>query len=195
MSILTANYWNKRYNDDKTGWDLGTISPPLKAYFDQLEDKSLKILIPGAGNAHEALYLFRNGFKNTYVCDWAEKPIQRIQTLEPLFPTEQLICKDFFDLELQFDLIVEQTFFCAISPAKRSDYANKIAQLLHSKGKLVGLLFNKDFKFTGPPFAGDKAEYIDLFEKKFDIMTLEECNNSIESRAGFELFIKLELKK
>jgi len=41
-------YWTERYHEHKTGWDIGYISTPLKAYFDQLTNKNLKILIPGA---------------------------------------------------------------------------------------------------------------------------------------------------
>lgn len=59
---LSEFFWNNKYKDHKTGWDLGVISPPLKTYFEQLENKSLKILIPGGGNAHEAEYLFKKGF-------------------------------------------------------------------------------------------------------------------------------------
>ena len=51
---LSEKAWDNRYLNNDIGWDLGTVSPPLKAYFDQLENKELKILIPGGGNAHEA---------------------------------------------------------------------------------------------------------------------------------------------
>ena len=54
----TKNYWTNRYSKAKTGWDIGYPSTPLKTYFDQLENKDLRILIPGAGNAYEAEYLF-----------------------------------------------------------------------------------------------------------------------------------------
>ncbi|MFS4468005.1 hypothetical protein [Maribacter sp. 2210JD10-5] len=46
------NYWTKRYHEEETGWDIGYPSTPLKAYIDQLEDKMISILIPGAGNAY-----------------------------------------------------------------------------------------------------------------------------------------------
>ena len=44
---LSENAWDHRYLKNAIGWDLGEVSPPLKNYFDQLEDKELKILIPG----------------------------------------------------------------------------------------------------------------------------------------------------
>ena len=56
---MDKQYWSQRYQEGQTGWDIGGVSAPLAAYFDQLEDKNLRILIPGAGNAHEAAYLFQ----------------------------------------------------------------------------------------------------------------------------------------
>ena len=52
-------YWNNRYIDKTTQWDLGEVSPPIKAYIDQLTHQNLRILIPGCGNTYEADYLLR----------------------------------------------------------------------------------------------------------------------------------------
>ena len=60
------DYWSSRWNNNETGWDLGHASPALVEYVEQLTDKNIKILIPGSGNAHEAQYLFKAGFKNIY---------------------------------------------------------------------------------------------------------------------------------
>jgi Thiopurine S-methyltransferase (TPMT). len=49
--------WQERYLNQQTGWDIGEISQPLKAYFDQLTDKRMRILVPGGGNGYEAAYL------------------------------------------------------------------------------------------------------------------------------------------
>ncbi len=46
------NYWTNRYKIESTGWDIGYASTPLKEYIDQLSDKTIRILIPGAGNAY-----------------------------------------------------------------------------------------------------------------------------------------------
>ena len=53
-AALNADFWNNKYLNHTTGWDLGAVSPPLKAYIDSLDNKDLAILIPGAGNAYEA---------------------------------------------------------------------------------------------------------------------------------------------
>ncbi len=99
----------------------------------------------------------------------------------------QLVCGDFFQHSGQYDLILEQTFFCAIDPALRPAYVLKMKELLSTDGKLAGLLFNRDFP-GGPPFGGHKAEYEALFAEYFQIHTLETCTNSVGPRAGVELF-------
>ena len=109
---LDSEYWESRYQDNSIGWDLGKVSRPLEYYFEQLDSKVLKILIPGGGNSYEAEYLFKRGFKNVYVVDLSETALINLKKRVPEFPSAHLIQKDFFDLTMKFDLIVEQTFFC-----------------------------------------------------------------------------------
>ncbi|WP_373059173.1 SAM-dependent methyltransferase [Zunongwangia sp. H14] len=194
MSKKAEAYWASRYLTNKTGWDIGHISTPIKEYIDQLEDKELKILIPGAGNAYEAEYLFNNGFKNVHVADIAKPPLLNLQKRIPSFPEQHLHHKDFFRLKGQFDLIIEQTFFCAIPVNKRQDYVKKMQQLLVEKGKIAGLLFNFPLTEKGPPFGGSKAEYLTYFSPYFEIDTLETCYNSIPPRKGNELFFSFRKK-
>lgn len=192
---LSAQAWNERYENNDIGWDLGQVSPPLKVYFDQLENKDLKILIPGGGNSYEAEYLFKNGFENVFVVDLSEKALQNIHKRVPNFPLTNLILGDFFDLNDSFDLIIEQTFFCAIHPKLRPEYAKKMHQLLKSKGKLVGLLFDAPLYKNRPPFGGNKKEYRTYFKELFHFKIFEKSLNSVSSRKGRELFINLEKTK
>lgn len=185
------NYWTQRYKGGSTGWDIGYPSTPLKDYIDQLDNKDLKILIPGAGNGYEAEYLFKQGFKNVYVLDISEVPLRTFSKRNPDFPREQRIQANFFDLEDTFDLILEQTFFCALDPSLRPDYVQKMHQLLKPKAKLVGLLFDFPLTDQGPPFGGSIEEYKIRFKEYFTIKTMETAYNSIGPRSGKEVFIKL----
>lgn len=76
---LDEAYWNNRYLNKETGWDLRQVSPPLKAYIHQIEDKNIAILIPGCGNAYEAHYLAELGFTNITVIDIAKSLVQDLQ--------------------------------------------------------------------------------------------------------------------
>jgi methyl halide transferase len=189
--FLSDQFWNNRYCDQTTGWDLGEVSPPIKAYVDQLMNKDLKILIPGCGHAYEAEYLFKQGFKNVFVLDFATMAIENFKKRVPDFPEEQMIIGDFFKQNDAYDLIIEQTLFCAIDPGLRAKYAQKCADLLCKNGKLVGLFFDREFE-GGPPFGGNKEEYYSYFKDYFKRISFEKCYNSIGPRSGSELFAILE---
>lgn len=191
-ALLNKAYWENRYQQGQTGWDAGQITIPLKAYVDQLTNKNLKILIPGAGNAHEARYLYHQGFTNIFVADIAVSPLQNFVANMPGFPKNNLLHDDFFNLSGTYELVLEQTFFCAIKPSLRPKYAEKMHSLLDNGGKVAGLLFNFPLTVEGPPFGGDKDEYLGYFEKYFQIKTLEPCYNSIKPREGRELFFIFE---
>ncbi|WP_428223286.1 methyltransferase domain-containing protein [Flavobacterium sp.] len=185
---LNSEYWENRYQNLQTGWDAGQITTPIKAYIDQLEDKNIKILIPGCGNSYEFEYLIQKGFQNTHVLDYAETPLENLKKRIPNYPKDQLILGDFFDHHETYDLIIEQTFFCALDPELRKNYAQKMYSLLKPKGKIAGLLFQFPLTESGPPFGGSKESYIELFSPLFQIRKLETAYNSIKPRQENELF-------
>jgi len=193
-SRFDKTYWENKYLSNKTGWDIGYVSTPIKEYINQLEDKNISILIPGAGNGHEVEYLYHQGFKNITVIDIAEIPLKKVAKKNPDFPKENLINQDFFEHTKTYDLIIEQTFFCALDPKLRSNYVSKMNSLLEENGKLVGLLFDFELTSEGPPFGGCKEEYLNLFIKEFTIKVLEKSYNSIKPRFGREFFFIFEKK-
>ncbi len=190
---LNSDYWESRYQKNEIGWDAGEITTPLKDYIDQLTNKNIKILIPGAGNGHEFDYLISKGFKNVFVIDLAPTPLQNIVERNPDFKSN-LIHDNFFNLNEKFDLIIEQTFFCALNPSLRPSYVLKANELLNSNGKIAGLLFNFPLTEDGPPFGGSIEEYETLFSVDFKLKTLEKAYNSIKPRANKELFFIFEKK-
>lgn len=184
-------YWTERYDAGKDGWDLGCISPPIKEYIDQLTNKDIKILIPGAGNSHEAEYIHNQGFTNLYVCDISNVPLDNLKERVTTFPIDNLIHGNFFEIQDKFDLVLEQTFFCALNPSLRQDYIEQMSKIIKPNGNLIGLLFSMEFDREGPPFGGVINNYKAMFSKKFDIRVIRPCTNSIESRMGSELFINM----
>ncbi|MFN3916654.1 MAG: methyltransferase domain-containing protein [Flavobacteriales bacterium] len=189
MQALSADFWEERYHTNDIPWDAGSITTPLKEYVDNLPDKAMKILVPGCGNAYEAEYLLNQGFKNTYILDYAPATVSTFLQRTPEFLREQAICEDFFEHHDTYDLILEQTFFCALIPHQREEYVRKIYHLLKPGGKLVGVLFNAPLNTDKVPYGGFKEEYLPLFSKYFKTLKMELCHNSIKPRAGRELFI------
>jgi thiopurine S-methyltransferase len=190
--MLNSEFWNERWLADETQWDIGYPSPAITAFADKIQDKSIRILIPGCGNAYEAEYLHDKGFTNVFVVDYAAEALRRFAARVPSFPKVHLLESDFFALQHgTFDLIIEQTFFCAIDPPLRTQYADKMKELLHKNGVLCGLLFTDTKGAAGPPFNGTPEEYQKLFGPRFTIRTLEPCTNSIKPREGRELWFDL----
>lgn len=185
-------YWQEKYLTTDTPWDIGGVSPPLKRFIDGLEDTGIRILIPGAGRAYEAAYLHEKGFNQVYVCDWAPQAFGQLAQTAPDFPKSHMLVADFFTLDLKVDLILEQTFFCAIHPGLREQYVKKAYELLTDDGWITGLLFDCTFEKDGPPYGGDKQEYATLFSNLFSLTMLETSLDSIRPRAGRELFFRFQ---
>ncbi len=188
-----ATYWEQRIAASDTPWDIGYASPALVHHFDQLLSKNIKILIPGCGAAHEARWLLANGFNDITLLDIAPTACQQLHT--KLGETCRIINQDFFQHQGNYDLIVEQTFFCALPNNLRTQYAAKMNTLLNENGTLVGLLFDTQFEKKGPPFGGNMAEYMVLFQPYFNEINIAPCSLSIAPRANTELWITLKSPK
>jgi hypothetical protein len=190
-NTLDQDYWDAQYKANATGWDLGLVSPPIKAYIDTLKDKNIAILIPGCGNNYEAAYLLEQGFTNVTVIDIAPTLVKIIEQKFITNTCIKVLLGDFFSHKGEYDLIIEQTFFCALPPVMRQKYVWKMHELLAKSGTLSGLFFNRTFE-ASPPFGGSQEEYEMLFKNAFDIIKLEKSTNSIAPRSDSELFFEFK---
>lgn len=190
MQTLDDNFWSSRYEQHQTGWDLQKVSPPIQAYIDQLNSKELGILIPGCGNAYEADYLLQQGFENITLIDISEVLTRQLRQHFAASPV-RVVHGNFFEHTGKYDLILEQTFFCALDPALRPSYVQHMHTLLAPGGKLAGVLFDRAFE-GGPPFGGSRTEYMELLAPFFSVKTLAPVYNSIAARAGSEVFFIVE---
>ena len=188
---LDQTYWDNQYQANAVGWDLGQVSPPIKTYIDTINNKEAKILIPGCGNTYEAEYLLQQGFTNVTVIDIAPTLVENLKQKFANNKNITIILGDFFEHHDKYDFIIEQTFFCALPPIMRQKYVWKMHQLLSDYGKLVGLLFNREFEVS-PPFGGSLKEYELLFFKAFTFNSISLAENSIPSRANTELFFEFQ---
>ena len=184
------DFWDSCYLNNETGWDLKQVSPPLKGYIDSLKEKNLKILIPGCGNAYEAEYLLEKGFKKVTLIDFSKVVTEKLKKKFEGQPIE-IVNENFLDHQGKYDLILEQTFFCALEPSLREKYVEKCYQLLTYDGKIAGVLFDKKFAPVEPPFIATD----ELFQPFFNFLKFESCKNSIPQRMGYELFFEFQKKE
>lgn len=192
--LQQEDFWDNKWSNNQTGWDIGYASPAIVDYFEKYDQKDAKILIPGCGNAHEALALLALGYRNITLLDIATTAVEHLKNKFQNTENISIIKGDFFQHQEQYDIIIEQTFFCAIPTNWRENYVTQAYNLLRGNGKIVGLLFNTEFEKQGPPFGGNTSEYMELFQNKFDVNIMETCYNSIAPRSGKELFVNLTKK-
>jgi len=193
--VSDSDFWNQCYNEDNIGWDLGDVTPVFKDWADKLKTKS-KIIVPGCGNGYDPLYFASLGHEVLAV-DFSENAINRIKnkSLEMKINIQTLRC-DFFDLnkliDIEFDFIVEYTFFCAINPLKRLEYSNIVHNLLKKSGLLIALFLplNKDIKESGPPFSVSKLDIENTFSKKFELVKTFKHKLSIDKRKDNEQYFE-----
>lgn len=187
---LNATYWEDRYVQKTFGWDIGFPSPALIELASNFPKES-RILIPGCGHAYEGEWLWKEGYTNVHLLDFSETAKASFLKRVPGFPEHQFLTGDFFTHQGEYDLILEQTFYCALPPDLRENYVMKMSELLVSNGILGGLLFTFPLTSEGPPFGGSISEYQDRFGKLFQIEVLEPSKNSIEPRNGKEAFFRV----
>ncbi len=185
-------FWSECYLKQQTGWDIGYASTPLIHFTAGFENKKASVLIPGCGNAYEAKVLRDQGFNRITLLDISPVLTTRLKQEMDSHKLE-IITEDFFKHNQTYDLILEQTFFCALDPSLRLNYVKKMHELLTENGILVGVLFNRSFE-GGPPYGGNREEYIQLFSAFFTILKMETCYNSIAPRSGKELFFIVRKK-
>lgn len=167
---LSADYWQRRYEEQKHGWDLGSPTPALLNVLDRglLNSHSHPVVgVPGCGFGHDVIALAERGF-NPVGVDFAPLPLQvltekaaqrelRIETLrhDVLHLGE--------GISRPWDAAWEYTCFCAIDPWDRAAYVRSLAAAIRPGGLLVALLFPLDGRPGGPPFAIDTAQVLPMF--------------------------------
>jgi methyl halide transferase len=188
-TALDAEYWNQRYQEGSTRWDLGQPAPP---FVNLLTDAVLppgKIVVLGAGNGHDAMLFAEHGFEVVGV-DFASEAIEcATATAKSRGLKAEFLQRDIFGLlpefNQSFDYVLEHTCFCAIEPKLRSQYVELVRSLLKPSGQLLALFFTHA-RPGGPPFATTPTEINELFADRFEILSLEPAMDSIEVRQGEE---------
>lgn len=189
--------WQKHYDEEDLRWDLGEVSPPLRHYIKVNQIIKGRALVPGCGQGHEVVYLAQNGFAVTAV-DYTKGATQRLaHNLARNRVSAEVICINFFNLGLEhlnrYNLMFEQTFFCAIHPTLRNHYVNLVSRILKPGGLLVGIFYETGEE-DGPPFNTTRANILRHFSGPFQINQLEKTNRSAERRQGKEWFAVLKRK-
>jgi SAM-dependent methyltransferase len=186
---LDAGFWDGRYRTGETGWDLGEPSPPFVRLHRDGGIAPCRVAVPGCGRGWEVVWLAREGYAVTGI-DFAPAALAEVSArarAEGVAP--ELVRADLLDppetLWGRFDLVLEQTCFCAIDPARRPEYVEAVHRLLAPGGRLVGLFYECGGE-GGPPFTTGPEEVRALFGGRFRVEVLARTPHSHPRRRGQE---------
>ena len=193
----TQEDWQRHYDEGDLGWDLGQVAPPFIRLLESNAILPGKTLVPGCGRGHEVIYLAENGFEVTAV-DYSSGAVNHLKST---VQERKLKCKvlhmDFFGIDSThngvYDLLIEQTFFCAISPEQRTSYVSTVARALKQGGMLAGLFYHTGEE-GGPPFNTTREDILKHFSDSFEIQQLSKSEYSAEQRKNKEWLVILVKK-
>ncbi|MBI4084108.1 MAG: methyltransferase domain-containing protein [Candidatus Lambdaproteobacteria bacterium] len=164
------DFWQEKYRSGHTPWDLGRVSDPVLALLAEHFPAEGRVLVPGCGRGHEAVYLAACGYRVTAL-DIAEEPLVELRAaaqargLEPGRDLE-IARADVLALPADyagaFDVVLEQTCLCALNPARFGDYARMAHTVLKPGGRLLGV-FMEVAGGGGPPYSTPPALVKALF--------------------------------
>ena len=187
-------YWRNAYAEATQGWEIGRAAPPLEHWFAAHSPRGERALVVGCGRGHEARMLAAAG-ADVVAIDFAPEAIAAARLLAANEGVAvEFRVRDLFALgheRERYGLVVEHCCFCAIDPARRGEYVERVAGALADGGQYVGLLRTRCTKPVGPPFAVERAEVERLFAPHFSILEMRVPDDSIESRRGAELFVHM----
>lgn len=184
---LDARYWQERYLQADTNWDLGGPTP----VFQQLRSDfpGGRVLIPGAGRGYDAIAYAAAGFQVTTV-DLAPAAVAATRALARAAGVEvRALEGDFFALQEAFDLVLEQTFLCALEPTLRDRYFAHLARVIRPGGLLCALVFPTHMDGAGPPFVVRPADFHAGLSEGFTCLREEAHPATIKPRAGREVLM------
>lgn len=179
-------FWDERFERGFTPWDQAGVPAAFQTFAARHVDPA--VLIPGCGSAWEALWLARQG-RSVRAIDFSPAAVEAARAQLGAYATvvEEA---DFFAWQPPCapGWIYERAFLCALPKGRRSDYAQRMAELLPSGALLAGYFFIGATP-KGPPFGIERTELESLLSPYFDLIEDEPVSDSIAVFAGRERWL------
>jgi thiopurine S-methyltransferase len=178
-------FWDDKWHANASGmprWDLGNAHPLLKDLIVGTQKQGSlphggRILVPGAGRAHDAWALSRQGFK-VHAIDIVPKAVELAQQLYPPDDSFTIAIGDVFaagtTFAQEFDGVFDRAMLCALDASRRVPYVESMAAALKPGGVFMSLTFQTlNLDREGPPFAIAMDELYRLMSPKFTLLMAE----------------------
>jgi SAM-dependent methyltransferase len=179
--VRTSGFWEGRYREGNTRWDLGAPTPSFVALLESdAAPPPGTIAVVGCGRGHDVLYFARHGFQATGF-DFAPSAIaagRAAAAAASLDGQARFEQTDIFDLPQRypeaFDYVLERACFCAIDPQDRPRYVDVVRQILRPGGRLLAEFFvGGPGVEGGPPFPAESQALRHYFEPAFAVERMD----------------------
>lgn len=196
VDTTSSDFWNTRYLNRETGWDMQGPHPALESLTSQLRINKCRILVLGCGYGHDADFFASKGHIVTAV-DYSAEAIEVAQKRYGTRDNLKFVKADALHLPEKFmnsfDMVFEHTFFCAIDPQKRNDVLKVWKNCLVPGGHLFGIFFTH-YQTHQPPYGGTEWEYRERLKKDFQFLYWTRLRGSSPRPLGSELIIYAQKK-
>ncbi len=190
---MELSYWKSRWRKKKVGFHMPGGYPGLMKHWSSLKiSPTATVMVPFCGKSRDLIYLSKHCGRvmGVEISEVAVHEFLEDNSLDAeissykefkIFRTGniELWCGDFLKLPAQKvplpDLIYDKAALVALSPDKRTAYAEKILELSRPDTGILlhHFMYNQD-EMPGPPFSVSKEEIRKLFGKNIDPVILEE---------------------
>jgi hypothetical protein len=180
-------FWDERFAHGFMPWDQAGVPSTFRAFAGR--HAGAAVLIPGCGSAYEAAWLASQG-NPVRAIDFSPAAVAVAHEQLGAQHAHLVEQADFFTYEPPFTpgWVYERAFLCALPPARRPDYARRMAELLPGGAVLAGFYFIAATP-KGPPFGMERAELDALLAPDFELIEDEAVTDSIAVFAGRERWL------
>jgi SAM-dependent methyltransferase len=191
--VSAPDFWENLYARGGDGWELGAPAPPLVDFFGAARLDGTRVAVPGCGRGHDARFLASLGY-DAVGFDFSAAALAAARAVAAgERSTARFEARDVFtlgrELPRAFDGVWEYTCFCAIDPARRSEYVASLAGAVRPGGWLLGCFFPLRGNAAGPPFPVSTAEIRRVLRPAFRIERAFPPLRSARGRQGREWLV------
>lgn len=179
--LTEARYWDGRWQNGQTGWDLGRPHPLLEELVNRARESGLpanaRFYIPGCGRAHDGIWLVQNGF-SVVAADFAPLAVAAAEKNASELRASGILTGEAaarFSCRVEdaatcpekdqggYQAVFDRAMYCALRPELRAHYIEAVARRLRKDGFFLSLPFAEIApspekpKGSGPPFEVTEA--------------------------------------
>ncbi|KAJ7561300.1 hypothetical protein O6H91_03G022900 [Diphasiastrum complanatum] len=194
-ALPMATAWEHLWKEGVTPWDVKGVTPVISHLLQENKIREGLALVPGCGSGYDVVAM-ASPTRRVIGLDISKTVVELARERAALSPNSEFIeiqNADFFTYAppVKFDVIFDYTFFCAMKPSLRPEWAKKMAELLASDGELITLMFPVGDYEGGPPYAVSLEAYMKVLQPwAFKVLSVDDNIPSVPPRKGFESLVR-----